>query len=67
MNTFVTVDRDPSGVDPEIAATVAAILNILVKSITSIKMCISLLRLPEEIQNAPGLCRRQRRRRRKRR
>ena len=52
MNVLVTMDRDPSRVDPEIAVTVTAIRNISGKSSSSLRRSFSLLRLPEEIQNA---------------
>jgi len=52
MNALITMDRDPARVDQEAAATVAAIQKISGKSGTSMKRCFSLLKLPEEIQNA---------------
>lgn len=52
MNAFITMDRDPARLDQEAAATVAAIQKISGKSNTSMKRRFSLLKLPEEIQNA---------------
>ena len=52
MNALITMDRDPARLDQEAAATVAAIQKISGKSSTSMKRCFSLLKLPEEIQNA---------------
>ena len=52
INTMINLEREPERVKKEIADTVSAIMNILVKSLRSVQRTCSLLKLPEEIQNA---------------
>jgi ParB family transcriptional regulator, chromosome partitioning protein len=52
VNALVSLERDPERVKKEIADTVSAISKISGKSIRSVVRSCSLLKLPEEIQNA---------------
>ena len=52
VNTMILVERDPDRVKKEVADTVSTIVNISGKSLRSVQRTCSLLKLPEEIQNA---------------
>jgi len=52
VNTMILVERDPDRVKKEVVDTVSTIMNISGKSLRSVQRTCSLLKLPEEIQNA---------------
>ena len=52
MNTMISLEREPDRVKTEIADTVSAIQKVSGKSLRSLERGCSLLKLPEEIQNA---------------
>jgi ParB family chromosome partitioning protein len=52
INTMVNLEREPDRVKKEVADTVSAIVKISGKSLRSLERICSLLKLPEEIQNA---------------
>jgi ParB-like chromosome segregation protein Spo0J len=51
-SALITAERDPSRLDGDFAGTVTAIQNISGKSISSIRRSLSLLNLPEDMQDA---------------
>jgi ParB-like chromosome segregation protein Spo0J len=52
INTMINLEREPDRVKKEVADTVSAIQKISGKSLRSLERTCSLLKLPEEIQNA---------------
>jgi len=52
INTIINLEREPNRVKKEVAVTVTAIQKISGKSLPSLRRSCSLLKLPEEIQNA---------------
>ena len=52
INMMINLEREPDRVKKEVADTVSAIMNISGKSLRSVQRTCSLLKLPEEIQNA---------------
>jgi len=52
INLIILLERDPARINTEIVGTVTTIQKITSKSLTSLRRSCSLLKLPEEIQNA---------------
>ncbi len=52
INTIILMERDPDRIKNEIVVTVTTIQKIAGKSLSSLRRSCSLLKLPEEIQNA---------------
>jgi ParB-like chromosome segregation protein Spo0J len=52
INEMILLEREPERVKKEVVGTVTTIQKITGKSITSLRRSFSLLKLPEEIQNA---------------
>jgi hypothetical protein len=52
INTMILLEREPDRVKKEVVDTVSTIVKISGKSLRSLEMTCSLLKLPEEIQNA---------------
>ena len=52
INTIILLEREPERVNNEIVVTVTTIQKIAGKSLSSLRRSCSLLKLPEEIQNA---------------
>ena len=52
INTIILLEREPERINKEIVGTVTTIQKITGKSLTSLRRSCSLLKLPEEIQNA---------------
>jgi P2-related tail formation protein len=52
INTMILQEMEPERVKKEVVGTATTIQKITGKSITSLRRTFSLLKLPEEIQNA---------------